>query len=340
MDPVVAIFVGFGMLIVGGELLVRGAVRVAEMLKVSPLLIGIVLVGFGTSAPEMATSIHAAKMGSPGIAVGNFVGSSISNILLILGLSALMLPIAVSSRALVRDGTMVVLTAVAFAGISLFMPLNPQVGFVLLLWLAAYLFYAWRQERVISGEDPTSAVQKAEAHGQLRNLPTGSKAAARIKSAIPPLFAFLMAMVGLAVLIFGGGVLVDGAVELARRFGVSEAVIGLTIVAIGTSMPELVTSIVAASRGQQAVALGNILGSNIYNILGVGGLTAVVAPTIVPARIATFDNAVMVGAAVLLMIFARSGFRINRLEGFILVACYGAYMYSLIPGNLLTGGAS
>ena len=105
-------------------------------------------------------------------------------------------------------------------------------------------------------------------------------------------------------------------------------------------MPELVTSIVAASRGQQAVALGNILGSNIYNILGVGGLTAVVAPTIVPARIATIDNAVMVGAAVLLMIFARSGFRINRLEGFILVACYGAYMYSLMPGNLLTGGAS
>ncbi len=335
MDPIVAVIAGFVMLIVGGELLVRGSVRVAEQMGVSPLLIGIVLVGFGTSAPEMATSIHAAKMGSPGIAIGNFVGSSISNICLILGLSALMMPIAVSSRALVRDGTMVVVTAVVFSGISLFMPLNPQVGFILLLWLVAYLFYAWRQERVVNGTDPTSAVQKAEAHGQLRNLPTGSRTVARIKSVIPPALAVLMALFGLAVLVFGGGVLVDGAVALARQYGVSETVIGLTIVAVGTSMPELVTSIIAALRGQQAMALGNILGSNIYNILGVGGLTAVVAPVAVPARIATFDNAVMVGAAVLLMIFARSGFRINRFEGLILFGCYAAYIYSLLPGNAL-----
>ncbi len=337
MEPIVAIIVGFGLLILGGELLVRGAVRVAEMLGVSPLLIGIVLVGFGTSAPEMATSIHAAKSGSPGIAVGNFVGSSISNILLILGLSALMLPIAVSSRALVRDGTMVVLTAVAFSAISLSMPLNPQVGAVLLLWLAAYLFYAWRQERVVAGADPTSAVQKGEAHGQLRNLPTGARAAARIRSAIPPVFAFLMALAGLAVLIFGGGVLVDGAVALARQYGISETIIGLTIVAVGTSMPELVTSIVAAARGHQAVALGNILGSNIYNILGVGGLTALVAPTVVPARIATFDNAVMVGAAILLMVFARSGFRINRFEGLVLFGCYAGYIYWLVHDKLPAG---
>ena len=335
MDPFVAIVIGFVMLIVGGELLVRGSVRVAETMGVSPLFIGIVLVGFGTSAPEMATSIHAAKAGSPGIAVGNFVGSSISNICLILGISALMMPNAVSSRALVRDGTMVVVTAVTFAIISVFLPLNPQVGFVLLLWLVAYLFYAWRQERVVQGSDPTSAVQKAEAHGQLRNLPTGSSTVARIRSAIPPLLSILLAIVGLGVLIYGGGVLVDGAVELARRLGVSEAVIGLTIVAVGTSMPELVTSIVAALRGHQAMALGNILGSNIYNILGVGGLTAVVAPTVVPERISSFDNLVMVAAAVLLMVFARSGFRINRFEGLILFSCYVAYIYSLLPGNAL-----
>ena len=149
----------------------RGAVRAAESIGVSPLLIGIVLVGFGTSAPEMAISLHAASIGSPGIAIGNFVGSSISNIFLILGLSAMVMPIAVTSRALSRDGTVVVLTSVAFAAvISVLVPLDHYVGSIFLLWLASYLFYAWRQERVTVGADPTSAVQKAEAHGQLRRM--------------------------------------------------------------------------------------------------------------------------------------------------------------------------
>ena len=333
MDPVLAIVIGFGLLVLGGELLVRGAVRAAETIGVSPLLIGIVLVGFGTSAPEMAISLHAASMGSPGIAIGNFVGSSISNILLILGLSAMIMPIAVTSRALTRDGTVVVLTSVAFAVVSVFLPLDRYVGSIFLLWLASYLFYAWRQERITVGADSTSAVQKAEAHGQLRRMNVGSALVAQVKAGMPMAVALMMAVAGLAVLILGGRVLVAGAVDLARQFQVEEAVIGLTIVAVGTSMPELVTSLIAALRKQPAVAVGNVLGSNIYNILGVGGLTGLVAPTLVPERIVTFDNIIMIGAALLLMVFARSGFRISRLEGAVLFACYGIYLYSLVPAQ-------
>ncbi|MGI9411116.1 MAG: calcium/sodium antiporter [Hyphomicrobiaceae bacterium] len=333
MDPILAIVIGFGLLVLGGELLVRGAVRAAESIGVSPLLIGIVLVGFGTSAPEMAISLHAASIGSPGIAIGNFVGSSISNIFLILGLSAMVMPIAVTSRALSRDGTVVVLTSVAFAAVSVLLPLDHYVGSIFLLWLASYLFYAWRQERVTVGADPTSAVQKAEAHGQLRRMNVGSALMAQVKAGMPMALALTLAIAGLGILIIGGRVLVGGAVDLARQFEVDEAIIGLTIVAVGTSMPELVTSLIAALRKQPAVAVGNILGSNIYNILGVGGLTGLVAPTLVPERIVTFDNIVMVGAALLLMVFARSGFRLSRLEGAVLFTCYGVYLYSLIPAQ-------
>ena len=332
MDPIVAIVVGFGLLILGGELLVQGSVRAARSFGVSPLLIGIVLVGFGTSAPEMAISLQAADMGSPGIAIGNFVGSCISNILLVLGLSALVKPIDVASRALSRDGTVVVLSALSFAAIGVFLPLDRYVGSILLLWLMTYLLYAWRQERVTTSVDSTSAVQKAEAHGQLRRINADGRIVAHMRKGMPAMAALAMALAGLAVLVLGGRILVDGAVALARQFQVAEAVIGLTIVAIGTSMPELVTSLVAAVRNQPAVAVGNILGSNIYNILGVGGLTGLVAPTLVPERIVTFDNAVMVIASLVLMIFARSGFRISRLEGAVLFAGYGVYLYTLWPG--------
>lgn len=333
MDPIIAIVVGFGLLVLGGELLVRGSVQAAKCCGVSPLLIGIVLVGFGTSAPEMAISLQAADMGSPGIAIGNFVGSCISNILLVLGLSAMVKPVDVTSGALARDGTVVVLSAMTFAAISIFLPLDRYVGSIFILWLMTYLFYAWRQERVSVTDDATSALQKAAAHSQLRQMDTGARLVAHVRNGMPTATALAMALAGLAILVVGGRILVDGAVTLARQYEVSEAVIGLTIVAIGTSMPELVTSLVAAVRNQPAVAVGNILGSNIYNILGVGGLTGLVAPTEVPERIVTFDNAVMVIASLCLMVFARSGFRLSRLEGAVLFAGYGVYLYTLWPGK-------
>ena len=327
----VSLIGGFVLLIIGGEMLVRGAVRTAERLGVSPLLIGLTLVGFGTSAPEMAISIQAALEGSPGIAIGNFVGSSISNILLILGATALLSPIAVSSSALGRDGTFVLITAIIFAIVSAFMPYNQYIGWCFIALLGTYLTYAWRQERVATGEGHTSAYEMAEGFSQMRDEPGRGWMSAKIQRKAVIIVPLMLAFVGLIGIILGGRLLVDGAVSIAQDFGISETVIGLTIVAVGTSMPELITSVVAAARGQPSVAVGTILGSNIYNILGVGGITAILAPTTVPTQIVQYDNLVMVAAALLLLVFARTGFRITRIEGALLLACYVAYIWTLWP---------
>ena len=331
MPAIVSLVGGFILLIIGGEMLVRGAVRTAERLGVSPLIIGLTLVGFGTSAPEMAISVQAALDGSPGIAIGNFVGSSISNILLILGAAAILAPIAVSSVALSRDGTFVLITAVLFAAVSFLLPYNTYVGWCFMALLATYLVYAWRQERVATGEGHTSAYEMAEGFSQMRDGRGRGWMSAKIQRSALIIGPLILAFIGLIGIILGGRLLVDGAVVIAKDLGISETVIGLTIVAVGTSMPEFVTSVVAALRGQPSVAVGNILGSNIYNILGVGGITAILAPTIVPAQIVQYDNLVLVAACLLLLLFARTGFRITRLEGALLVACYAAYIWTLLP---------
>lgn len=331
MSAIVSLVGGFVLLIIGGEMLVRGAVRTAERLGVSPLVIGLTLVGFGTSAPEMAISVQAAMGGSPGIAIGNFVGSSISNILLILGAAAILAPIAVSSKALSRDGTFVLVTAVLFAAVSFLLPYNEVVGWCFLALLATYLAYAWHQERVPTGEGHTSAYEMAEGFSQMRDAPGRGWMSSKIKRGAVIIGPLLLAFVGLIGIILGGRLLVVGAVAIARDIGISETVIGLTIVAVGTSMPEFVTSVVAALRGQPSVAVGNILGSNIYNILGVGGITAILAPTVVPTQIVLYDNLIMVAACLLLLLFARTGFRITRIEGLLLLACYTAYIWTLWP---------
>lgn len=331
MTPIISLIGGFIVLLIGGELLVRGAVRTAERLGISPLLIGLTLVGFGTSAPEMAISVQAAMAGSPGIAIGNFVGSSISNILLILGAAALLSPIAVSSSALSRDGTFVLITAVIFTATSFLLPFDPALGWSFIALLVTYLVYAWRQERVTNHQGHTSAYQIAEGYSQLRDPPGRGWMAQQIRRKALILFPLIMSVAGLIIIIIGGHILVDGATSLARENGISETIIGLTIVAIGTSMPEFITCVVAALRGHSAVAVGNILGSNIYNILGVGGVTAILAPTIVPIEIMTYDNFVMIGASLLPLVFARSGFRISRLEGALLLACYCGYIFTLWP---------
>jgi cation:H+ antiporter len=294
---------------------------------VSPLLIGLTLVGFGTSTPELVTSVQAALVGSPGIAVGNIVGSNIANILLILGLSAIVFPVAVGSNALKRDGTLVLVVAVALALIGLFWTLDRLVGFVFLFSLVAYIVYAWGQERV-GTDGHTAAFEKAEAYEQTHAPVVTAHAAPPPGNIFIPL---AMAVGGLVLVVFGGKFFVDGAIRLARGFGISETVIGLTIVAVGTSMPEFITSVIAAIRKQSDVALGNILGSNIYNILGIGGVTALIAPTAVPREIATFDNLVMVGISALLLVLARTGWKIGRGEGALLLAGYIAYVFVIWP---------
>lgn len=319
---------GFLLLVAGGELLVRGAVRLAQRLGMSPLLIGLTLVGFGTSTPELVTSVQAALNNSPGIAVGNIVGSNIANIFLILGLSAILSPITVGATALRRDGMLVLGSAVVFAAASWWWTLDRTVGIALVAGLVGYLVYAYRQEKQVSAAGHTAAFEKGEAHEEI--VPAAAIAHARSPGADIALSLGLVAA-GLALVIFGGKFFVEGAIGLARLIGLSETVIGLTVVAVGTSMPELVTSVVAGLRKHSDVALGNVLGSNIYNTLGIGGLTALIAPTDVPAEIVRFDNPVMIAASLLLVFFAWSGRTITRLEGGILIAGYVAYIAVLWP---------
>ncbi|MEW5964876.1 MAG: calcium/sodium antiporter [Pseudomonadota bacterium] len=332
MSDVVLLIAGLALLIVGGELLVRGAVGVAERLGMSPLLIGLTLVGFGTSTPELVTSVEAAMIGSPGIAIGNVVGSNIANVLLILGASALISPIAVGSGALARDGVAVLGVAVLFAAIGFLLPLDRIVGTGLVLGLIGYIWLAWLQESRDGADGHTAAYEKAEAFDELHDGPIRHQLEAkRWADRVGILLPLAMAIGGLALVVLGGKQLVGGAVGLARNLGISETVIGLTIVAVGTSMPELVTSLVAAYRRHSDVALGNVMGSSIYNILGIGGTTALLSPTVVPPEIASFDNLVMVASSLALLVLAHSGRHISRIEGAALLVAYAVYVYALLP---------
>lgn len=317
---------GLVLLILGGELLVRGSVRVAEQMGISPLLIGLTLVGFGTSTPELVTSVQAALIDAPGIALGNIVGSNLANILLILGASAMIFPLAVGRSALRRDGMLVLATAIMLALVGLTVDLVRPVGAAFIALLILYLVYAYRQERQTT-TDHTSAFERAEAFAGVD--PALQPAAPGKRGFLVPM---AIAIGGLALIVLGGRLLVGGAVDLARLLGMSEEVIGLTIVAVGTSMPELVTSIVAALRKQSDVAVGNILGSNIYNILGIGGLTALIAPTTFPPQIAWVDAPLLAGVSLLLLLFAWTGRRISRWEGAGFVLLYATYVAYLVTG--------
>ncbi|AUC52002.1 MAG: calcium/sodium antiporter [Sagittula sp.] len=322
-DTWVPLIAGLVLLVIGGELLVRGAVQAAERIGISPLVIGLTLVGFGTSMPELVTSVQAGLSGSPGIAYGNIVGSNIANILLIAGISALICPVIVARSALRRDAMAMLLVAVLFAVLAVLVPMGRIVGAALVAALVLYIAFVIQQERTGPGggaiHDKSLALAEAD--------PGLAPPHPARHLAIP----LLIALGGLVIVVAGGSLLVNGAVALARGFGVSETVIGLTIVAVGTSMPELVTSVIAALKRQGDVAFGNVVGSNIYNILGIGGTTALIAPSQVPSEIAGFDAPLMVGVSVLLVIFAATGLRIARREGAVLVAGYAAYIWMLWP---------
>jgi cation:H+ antiporter len=334
LSILLALLGGLVFLVVGGELLVRGSVRFAEMMGMSPLLIGLTLVGFGTSTPELVTSVQAAMAGSPGIAVGNIVGSNIANVLLILGLSVMIFPIQVQGNALKRDGTLVVGTAALLAAVSALWMLDRVVGLLFIAMLIGYLAYAYRQEVGVpaSSDDHTAAFERAQCvEGTVQHMETTGAPAKTENRALQMAIALGTALVGLGIVIVAGGFFVDGAIRLARSWGISETVIGLTIVAVGTSMPEFVTSVIAAIRKQSDVALGNILGSNIYNILGIGGVTALISPTVVPPEIVRFDNFVMLGVSVALFLFMATGRKLSRPEGAALFAGYILYVFVIWP---------
>ncbi len=311
----VEISVGLIGLILGGEILVRGAVAFARRIRVSPLIIGLTLVGFGTSMPEMVTSIEAALSGSPGIAIGNVVGSNIANILLILGLAALVSPISVTAHAFWRDGSVLSLVTLASVLVLGLGHISWTTGFISVLVLVVYIAATVVLER-----------RHASAAGTVYTTEGDGLVAPQASPAV----SIAMVLGGLAVTIVAAGQLVSGAVELASMLGVSDAVIGLTIVAVGTSLPELVTSIVAAYRGQNDVAFGNIVGSNLFNLLGILGVTAVIHPLEVPPSIVAFDVWVMVAATAMLVAVSVTSWRIHRIEGAAMIVAYAAYISWLI----------
>ncbi|MEX1251553.1 MAG: calcium/sodium antiporter [Hyphomonas sp.] len=304
------LLLGLVLLVAGGELLVRGAVQLAQKFRISPLLIGLTLVGFGTSAPELVTSLQAAFSGSPGIAVGNVVGSNLANILLILGITALIFPVVVARETFKRDGVVLAVATLMCLGAVLYGQLTPLLGTVFVASLAGYIYFAFRQER------QTNAAADAAA-GIVNDAP---KPSVRLIG-----LDLILVIAGLALTILGARFLVSSAIEIARDFNVSETVIGLTIVAVGTSLPELVTSVMAALRKHSDIAFGNIVGSNIYNIFGILGVTAIIKPIDVPPQIASFDIWVMIGATLLLFLTATSRWRIGRIEGGVMLAAYVGY---------------
>ncbi len=296
----VLILAGFLLLVAGGEVLVRGAVALAARLGISPLLVGLTVVGFGTSTPELVTSLDAAFAGAPGIAVGNVIGSNTANILLILGVAAMLAPISVDRAAFLRDGGVAMAAALAALAVVLAGALSRPAGALLVLGLLGYIAFAWWRER-ISPDGPMDV---------------------KLHS---PAVSVALALGGIALTVLGARFLVSGATDLAAAWGVPEAVIGVSIVAVGTSLPELATAVVAAMRKQGDIAFGNIVGSNIYNVLGILGVTALVKPIPVPAEIAAFDIWVMLAASVALTVVAATGWRITRAEGAALLAAYAAY---------------
>jgi cation:H+ antiporter len=299
---------GLAFLLVGGEMLVRGAVTVAERLGVSPLVIGLTLVGFGTSSPELVACIQAALAGAPGIALGNVVGSNIANVLLILAIGALMAPIDVQPKAFWRDGPFMLGASLVFALLCLRPEIGRIEGAVLLICLAGYTAWSFAAER--KAGDGTAELEAGAELPIGRSLPS----------------ALAIAILGLLAILVGARVLVDAAVAIATLWGVSDAVIGVSLVAIGTSLPELATTFAAARKNALDVAFGNIIGSNLFNILGIASVTALVSPLPVPHEIATFDVWVMLGTAVFTVGFAMTGWRVTRLEGAALLSAYVAYM--------------
>jgi cation:H+ antiporter len=289
---------GLAMLLVGGEGLVRGAVAFATRMRLPMAVVGAVVLGFGTSMPEMLTSLSAALAGAPGIAIGNVLGSNIANIALILGVAAVIAAIPADTAAFEDRLWLIVATVMGIAVILIGANIGRIEGAILLGALAIYLW------RVLSRDAANEPVP------EIPDMGVGAMA------------AYLLA--GLGTLIAGAWFLVEGATGIARGLGVSETMIGLTIVAIGTSLPELATSVIAARRGEAGLALGNILGSNVFNILAILGLTAVIVPIPVPSDLSLVDLALVAGTAALLLVALATG-RIGRGMGFLFLAVYAGY---------------
>ena len=333
------LIVGFALLVKGADLFVDGASGIAKKFGISELIIGLTIVAMGTSAPEAAVSIAAAAKGSAGISIGNVIGSNIMNIFIILGVVAAITPLKIERSTVRYEMPFTIIVTVLFVLMGKDGLLTRPDGAILWAGLLLYLAYLLRQAKQKPAEPPAqaeTAVQKAEEPASAETLTksattvpdaTEASAAPAITAESPSIWKLIaLTIVGLAVILVSSDYAVDAAVALAKIFNISDRVIGLTIVALGTSLPELVTSVTAALRGNADLAVGNVVGSCIFNLLFVLGTSALILP--IPCAPNFLSDAyVAVGATVLLLIFGYTQMKIARWEGVLLVACYAAYAY-------------
>lgn len=296
---------GIAILWIAGETLVASAVSLAKWLRVPPLIIGLTFVAFGTSVPELTVSIQASLAGQPAIAIGNVIGSNIANIWLVLGVTALIYPIQGGANKLWRDSVVMLAVSLGFIVIVLGGHISPLLAAIMLAVLLVYVFYIYQDTKTKQDESPQEIAETWLKGG--------------IWVALPVL------VISIVLVVWGAHLLIEGAVFIARALGVSEAVIGLSLIAIGTSLPELAISIPAALRGHIGVAIGNILGSNISNILLILGVTGLIAPLPVAAHFANFDIWVMLAAA-LTLFYGLWRNLISRWAGLVWTLCYVAYI--------------
>ena len=295
---------GFVLLMGGAEFVLRGAVSLARRLGVSPLIIGLTVVAYCTTMPELLVSLEAAVRGAPGISIGNIVGSNICNLLLILGAAACVCPMMVNPREVRFEGAIAVGVAALFITLGLAGSLSRIDGVLLLACLAAFTVISVRRAR----RNPPEAHADEDAVDR------------------PVWWVLGTLAVGLGCLVLGSHLLVEGAIGLARLLGVSEAVIGVTVVAVGTSLPELATAVVSAYRGHSEVAVGNVLGANIFNLLAIGGLVATVHPLDIPGHLLHLAIWTMLGATVVLISWLAFRGRLGRLAGVLSLAVYALYV--------------
>ncbi len=315
----ILLVIGFVLLIKGADYFVEGASNIAVKLNVSPLLVGLTIVALGTSSPEATVAILAALDGSPGVVLGNVIGSNIVNITVVVGLTAMIAPLTVQSETVRKEIPFAMLAAVVLmilmadvalqgAGANI---INRGDGIIILLFFLVFLYYVFEMAR----KNRANATEKVDAdagESWLKNI--------------------LFTVGGLIAIIFGGDMVVNSATEIALTLGMSEALVGLTIVAIGTSLPEIMTSVTAALKGKGDMAIGNVVGSNIFNIFFVTGTASTVAPIAAESKL-FFDGWVMVALTVLLLVFSRTHFKIGRKEGAVLVIAYIAYLVYIIMRN-------
>ena len=300
-------------LFIGAEGLVRGASSLAIRLGISPLVVGLTVVAFATSSPELVVSIKAAIEGNPGIVVGNVVGSNICNIALILGVAAMISPMNVKSQVIKREIPIMIIVSVILLFILLDDTITSMEGIFLVIGIITYIVLGYKYS--IKEKDNKEVIKEFE-----EIIP---------KSPYKIWQSLIFVLAGLGLLVLGSNLFVDGAVAIAEKFGVSQAVIGLTIVALGTSLPELTTSIVASFKNENDIAIGNAVGSNVFNILSILGISSLIRP-IADTGITIVDLSIMMFFTILILPLSRSKFTLRRWEGALLFCGYIAYMIYLV----------